>query len=742
VDLLGRHKELAELSGAFASGHRLVTLEGAPGVGKTHLARAFADPIDALWVDLRAVQRPMEIEDAVARALGWTRGPRDDLSEMLQALGGRVLVLDNFEQVIEARALVERWLAGTRLQILVTSREPLGLAAETVVPVLPLTIADAVALFARGATLARRSFRLEAELGPVTELVERLGRLPLAIELASAWCDALSVEDIRAQVRGSMALIAPLEAALEASLARLTDEDRACFVESAIFAGSFTLVDLAAVLGDPPDLAQSIARLCRKKLLEIRWHGADARYGFLAVIRTFASSKLKDSARLVERHRDHFLRAPLRPEHGAELLAAYDRASDRAVRAVLALHVDALLYDHGPFDRHLPILDEAVSSTAGDVLARALHARARSLRVRGRTTEAWTDLERAAGLADGSTRASVLRMMGVIARHRGLWDRAADLLTQSLEISDEAQAMRALDDLGIVSLDRGDLAQAEQHHRAALALASKLGDQRYRAIATAHVGLSRHLAGDLARSRALYQEALELHRASADHRFEAWTLGFFAYLAFEEGAFEEAAQRSNEALALVSLLGDPRTRACLEGPRIAELIRTGEVSAAITAIGRAREGLDPPEDGAQLAALDRLEATVHGSAAPAALSVELALVYRLLPRLERSDSTLISAGARWFERPETGRVSLVRRRPLQRILARLIEERSARPGRGIEWPMLVEAGWPGERVLPKAGARRVYVAIASLRKLGLDAAILRSDEGYYLADAVQVIAEI
>ncbi len=84
----------------------------------------------------------------------------------------------------------------------------------------------------------------------------------------------------------------------------------------------------------------------------------------------------------------------------------------------------------------------------------------------------------------------------------------------------------------------------------------------------------------------------------------------------------------------------------------------------------------------------------------------------------------------WFQTPEGQRVSVERWRPLQRLLARLVEHRIEAPGDALSVEKLIEAGWPGERMLPRAGATRVYSAIASLRRLGLRDALVRDHRGY------------
>ena len=86
----------------------------------------------------------------------------------------------------------------------------------------------------------------------------------------------------------------------------------------------------------------------------------------------------------------------------------------------------------------------------------------------------------------------------------------------------------------------------------------------------------------------------------------------------------------------------------------------------------------------------------------------------------------------WFRTPEGALVSVERWRPLQRLLARLAEQRETVPGQPLSVEELIAAGWPGERMLPKAGATRVYSAIASLRRLGLREVLVRDGHGYLL----------
>jgi transcriptional regulator of acetoin/glycerol metabolism len=102
------------------------------------------------------------------------------------------------------------------------------------------------------------------------------------------------------------------------------------------------------------------------------------------------------------------------------------------------------------------------------------------------------------------------------------------------------------------------------------------------------------------------------------------------------------------------------------------------------------------------------------------------------------DGFVVARNGAWFDAPEVSRVSLESRKQLASILAALAEAHRVEPGRALSVTDLVAAGWPGERVLPRAGASRVYVSITSLRKMGLRDAIERSADGYCLTDGVHI----
>src|SRR5271168_1073456 len=210
TSFVGRESEVAEVQAAVKA-HRLVTLTGAGGVGKTRLALEVAarladDFPDGVWFfDLAAVTDPAAVPDAVAAVLGITQQPGNSMSESVAAaLEGRVrlLVFDNCEHVRAASAdLIEAILAASATtKVVATSREGLGIADERLWPVPSLDVgagvdSAAVALFVERAQHVSPRFAVgdAGEAAAVVEICRRLDGIPLAIELAASRMAAMTV---------------------------------------------------------------------------------------------------------------------------------------------------------------------------------------------------------------------------------------------------------------------------------------------------------------------------------------------------------------------------------------------------------------------------------------------------------------------------------------------------------------------------------------------------------------------
>jgi transcriptional regulator with XRE-family HTH domain len=271
---VGRQAELAEIHRLFTT-IRLLTLTGAGGMGKTRLAleaarRLAGDyPNGAELVELAGLANPELVPQTVATVLGIVEQPKRVLLDVVaDALRTRrlLLVLDNCEHVIVACAeLAKRLLqACPELHILATSREPLGIAGESIwrVPSLSLPAgeevtsfdhiaqAEAVQLFAERAASVLPSFALTERNAPaVAQLCRRLDGIPLALELAAARATVLSVEQLAERLDDALRLLtagsrtAParqqtLRATLDWSYSLLTDLERRLFVRLAVFSGA------------------------------------------------------------------------------------------------------------------------------------------------------------------------------------------------------------------------------------------------------------------------------------------------------------------------------------------------------------------------------------------------------------------------------------------------------------------------------------------------------------------------
>ena len=298
TSFVGRANAVDEIADQLGR-HRLVTVTGPGGAGKTRLAgevaRHVADRFaDGVWLAaLATVRDPAQVAPAVAAALGLRDLPSEAAADALaHALAQRqlLLVLDNCEHLIGAAAeLCGRLLLGADdVRVLATSREPLRIAGEVRYRLGPLTLPDpddpaavaeceAVTLFADRAWLVDPRFALDEETAAtVARLVARLDGMPLAIELAAARVDALGVTQLLDRIGDRFALLADgdrlaeqrqrsLAAAVQWSYQLLDDAEQRVFRAVSVFPGPFTLDGAEAVAGT--DAGRAVLRLVDCSLL-------------------------------------------------------------------------------------------------------------------------------------------------------------------------------------------------------------------------------------------------------------------------------------------------------------------------------------------------------------------------------------------------------------------------------------------------------------------------------------------
>ena len=323
TSFIGRESEAGEVQAAVKA-HRLVTLTGVGGVGKTRLATEVAGRLvdefpDGVWFfELAAVTDPAAVPDAVAAVLGITQQPGKTVAESVaEALEGRVrlLVFDNCEHLLDAAAdLMEAILAAsTTVRIVATSREGLGLADEQLWPVPSLDIGSGIAsaavnLFVERAHNLAPHFSMATtdEAGAVVEICRRLDGIPLAIELAASRMASMTASEVRDRLdhrfrllvgsRRGLARHHTLRHAVAWSYDHLDDAEKALLERCSVFAGGFDLQSACAVAGsDNPDdyaILDLLDALVRKSLLVTDRSAGRTRFSMLETIRQFAEEQL------------------------------------------------------------------------------------------------------------------------------------------------------------------------------------------------------------------------------------------------------------------------------------------------------------------------------------------------------------------------------------------------------------------------------------------------------------------
>jgi predicted ATPase/DNA-binding CsgD family transcriptional regulator len=345
----GREAEISQLKTRLSE-HRLVTLTGSGGVGKTRLSLRVAEELlphfpDGVWlVELAPLSDPALVPQQVAASLSLHDEPgRPILETLARFLRGRqvLLVLDNCEHLLAACAqLVDSLLrACPRLRLLASSREPLGVAGEAVVLVPSLPFPDqklspeqmggyaSVGLFVDRAHLVLPDYQVAAHnAAALAHICQRLDGIPLALEMAASRLRLLNTEALAGRLDDAFRLLTSgsrsalprqqtLRATIDWSYDLLGQEERLLFERLSVFAGGFTLEAAESVCsGEGLEAAEVLARLgslVEKSLVVAdRRPGQEARYRLLEVVRQYAREKLTeagDSDRLRTRHRDYFI---------------------------------------------------------------------------------------------------------------------------------------------------------------------------------------------------------------------------------------------------------------------------------------------------------------------------------------------------------------------------------------------------------------------------------------------------
>jgi predicted ATPase/DNA-binding CsgD family transcriptional regulator len=590
--LIGRDRERGAVGSQLRRAEvRLLTLTGAGGVGKTRLALAVAaDLLDAfedgvVFVDLAPIVDPALVPSVIAGAIEAGEVAGKSLTECLvDRLGGRslLLVLDNFEQVIDAAPLLSELLtACPGLKALVTSRAALHLSGEHEFLVPPLELPDpkhlpdlealsqyeAVTLFIQRARAAKPDFQMTNANAPaVAELCARLDGLPLPIELAAARVKLLPPQALLARLGRRLSLLTggprdlparqqTLRATIAWSYNLLEPDECVLFARLAVFVGGCSLDAAEAVCNVEQDLSldvlDGLALLVDQSLLrQTEGPEGEPRFGMLETIREYAAERLEMSgdAEVVRR------------QHAEFFLALAEQAATELSGPRQGIWLERLEQEHDNLRAALGWALDRNDATLGLHLAAALW---RFWELRGHLNEGLGWLERALDRwpeAPAAVRAKALNAAGVLARKRGELERSRAYYEGALRLwrvlGDRRNIAVALHNLGTGAIQRRDFERAESLHSESLAIAREVGDQHTVALSLNAWGVLNRNRGDYERARAYYEESLALFRALGDSANVALVLNNLARIERDLEDWERAVTLCAESLALFQELGD------------------------------------------------------------------------------------------------------------------------------------------------------------------------------------------
>jgi len=544
--LVGRALEVDELKKALES-HRLVSIVGAGGIGKTRLALRVGAEVteryrDGVWhVDLASISTHNFIPSAVAAAINIHESRDRTLFEtVVRALNGRraLLIFDNCEHLVDeaARFAEELLRTSPKLQIVITSSQPLNIPGECVYRVDPLTFPSdflaltaeqaihysAIELFVQRAHAADYAFELtDANAPAVAEICQRLDGIALAIELAAARVRALNPSGLNQGLKARFRLLTSesrtglqrhhtLRALIDWSYGLLDQREKGLLRRVAIFAGSFSLQAVTAICADPGmdelDVLNTLASLVEKSLVVAELGEAAERYRLLESTREYLREELDKrnerdaTAKAHAKYYQAFAESVDREFHStpqaawfsnvaleyenlrATLLWSLTEQHDVLLGATIAGDLRRFWYNCGRpqeglywIECALDVVDEASTPqiAANLHLARALLLQGiHKLEAAERACQLFETLNDSRGLGYALRQCALALPQENRTKAEELCTRAADLLKNAPDIGDFAMALNTL---GSIVARRGDFERAAEIHEQALTAATRHG---------------------------------------------------------------------------------------------------------------------------------------------------------------------------------------------------------------------------------------------------------------------------
>jgi predicted ATPase/Flp pilus assembly protein TadD len=600
ADLVGRARVAQDIENLVVGGtHRLVTMTGPGGTGKTrlslHVASRVQSQFDAVvFVPLAAISGAELVLPTIANTLGLREEQGQTLLEQVVNVVGDqrlLLVLDNFEHVIDAAADVNAILDGCpSVTIVVTSRVRLGLYGEQEYPVPPLERPDlrrqhsvedlaqneAVALFVQRARALKPDFRLtESNAAAVADICVRLDGLPLAIELAAARIKLLNPQAMRARLDKRLPLLTggarnlpqrqqTLRNAIAWSYDLLHDEDRSLFRALSVFVGGWTFEAAESLVkaSNAPalDVFDGLSSLVDKSLvLQQEDERGETRFGMLETIREFGLDQLTESGEV-----DAVSRSSVDYFHDlAERAAPELLGEDQELWfAQLELEHDNLRASLGWCLEHEPVVGVALAGK----LSRFWYQR-------GYFSEGrrWLEtlIDRGAD-ADPIDRALALYGLAALTAYQGDFAHSRPLAEACLEIyralNDRTGMAMVLNVLGVTAMHEEKHDEATARWAESLALFRELQDERNMAILLGNLSWISSLEQSYEPAMTYIEESLTLARRMRDRASTAAALQNLGLVALEMGDIQRAEDCFREGLELGREIGSQLDMVeCLEG---------------------------------------------------------------------------------------------------------------------------------------------------------------------------------